>query len=181
MSALFLPTLLFVFLAIFVESVLLILQLKGRKLTRWLGRKAFTVHAGITGGLWITSFVLFLLLQREDHPPFHDCIALQYAGIVLFVSGGAVAVWAFLVLGLKRSLCLNFFEETVSMAREGPYRYLANPLDYGLWTAVLGIALMTGSWYNLIIALEVILVMIPHIMLENIPLDKNLNNNIVSV
>lgn len=175
MSNLFLLTLISFFLAIFVESLLLILQLKGRKLTKWLGAGAFTVHAGITGALWITSFVLFLLLQREDHPLFHECAAARYLGGVLFMSGGAVAVWAFLVLGLKRSLCLNFFEEIVPMVRKGPYRYFSSPLDYGLWTALLGLALITGSWYNLIITLEFILIMIPHIMLENLPLDKNLN------
>jgi protein-S-isoprenylcysteine O-methyltransferase Ste14 len=171
-SNLFILTLIFAFLTIFGESVSLILQLRGRKMTQWLGARAFTAHMMVTGTLWIASFALFLLLQREDHPLFHESTALRYSGIVLFLGGGAIALWAFLILGLKRSLCLNFFEENVPVVRRGPYQYLANPLDYGLWIALIGIALMTGSWYNLIISLEVILIMIPHMLLENMRIQE---------
>lgn len=103
----------------------------------------------------------------EDHPAFHAHIVLHYTGFILLIGGGAVALWALGVLGLKRALCLNFFEEGVPVATEGPYMYLSNPLDYGFWTALLGFALLTGSLYNLVIAVEFILVMIPHVVLEN--------------
>ncbi|MBU7013006.1 MAG: hypothetical protein HXS46_20170 [Theionarchaea archaeon] len=167
MSRLFILTLILVFLTIFGESVNLILQLKGRKLTKWFGSRAFIIHMAITGGLWVITFIAILLLQMEDQPVFHERIVLQYTGFVLFIGGGAVALWAFSVLGLKRALCLNFFEEGVPVATEGPYSYFSNPLDYGLWTALIGFALLTGSLYNLVIAVEFILVMIPHVMLEN--------------
>ena len=167
MSRLFIFALMFVFLTIFGESVNLILQLRGRKITKWVGPYAFTFHMAITGGLWVITFIVILLLQMEDHPTFHDHLILQYTGLILLVSGGAVALWTCNVLGLKRALCLNFFEEGVPAATEGPYRYLSNPLDYGFWTALIGFALLTGSLYNLVIAVEFILVMIPHVMLEN--------------
>ncbi len=167
MSELFILALILVFLTIFGESVNLILQLKGGKLTKWFGSRAFTLHMVITGGLWVITFIVILLLQMEDHPIFHERIVLQYTGFVLFIGGGAIALWAFRVLGLKRALCLNFFEEGVTVATEGPYSYFSNPLDYGLWTALIGFALLTGSLYNLVIAVEFIMVMIPHVMLEN--------------
>jgi protein-S-isoprenylcysteine O-methyltransferase Ste14 len=167
MNRLFIFTLVFVFLTISGESVNLILQLRGRKITKWFSPYAFTIHMVITGGLWIITFIVILLLQMEDHPTFHEHIVLQYIGLILLIGGGAVALWAFNVLGLKRALCLNFFEEGVPAATEGPYMYLSNPMDYGLWTALIGFALLTGSLYNLVIAVEFILVMIPHVMLEN--------------
>ncbi|MBU7030380.1 MAG: hypothetical protein HXS48_25840 [Theionarchaea archaeon] len=174
MSRLFVLALIFVFLTIFGESVNLILQLKGRKLTKWFGSRAFTIHMIITGGLWIITFTVILLLQMEDHPAFHERIVLQYVGLILFIGGGAAALWAFNVLGLNRALCLNFFEEGVPAAAEGPYRYLSNPMDYGFWTALIGFALLTGSLYNLVIAAEFILVMIPHVMLENAIISRSL-------
>lgn len=167
MSELFILALILVFLTIFGESVNLILQLKGRKLTKWFGSRAFALHMVITGGLWVITFIVILLLQMKDHPIFHERIVLQYTGFVLLIGGGAVTLWAFRVLGLKRALCLNFFEEGVTAATEGPYNYFSNPLDYGLWTALIGFAFLTGSLYNLVIAVEFIMVMIPHVMLEN--------------
>ncbi len=81
-----------------------------------------------------------------------------------------MALWAFKLLGLKRSLCINFFEENVPVLRSSLYKYVKNPMDIGFWVALLGFALFTGSVYNLVIAAEFIIVMFPHMMLENIPL-----------
>lgn len=167
MNRLFILTLICVFFTIFGESVNLILQLKGKKLTKWFGKHAFTIHMVITGGLWIITFILIVLLQTEDHPIFHEHSMVQYTGLVFIILGGGVGLWAFSILGLRRALCLNFFEEDVPVVTEGPYRYFSNPLDYGLWTALMGFALFTGSMYNLVIAVEFIVVMIPHVMLEN--------------
>ena len=90
----------------------------------------------------------------------------------MLFSGMILAFWAFRLLGLKRSLCLNFFEENVPIVKESLYNYIKNPLDYGLWIALIGFAIFSGSIYNLAIAVEFIIIMIPHIMLENKPLKK---------
>jgi protein-S-isoprenylcysteine O-methyltransferase Ste14 len=172
MSGLFILSVIFVFFTIFGESVILILQLKGKKFTTWFGSHAFTIHMAITGGLWIITFMLILLLQMEDHIFMKYWIVVQYIGLVLLMLGGGLGLWAFTVLGLKRALCLNFFEEDVPVVTGGPYVYVSNPLDYGLWTALIGVALFTGSIYNLVIAVEFIVVMIPHVILENSILPK---------
>ncbi len=173
MNPLFLSTLIFVFLAVFVESIFLILQLKGRKLTKWLGEKAFTVHAIVTGALWSIAFLLIFLLQLEEHPLFHNHPVLRCVGGILLIGGGLLALWALKILGVQRALCLNFFKEDVPVVRGGPYAYISNPMDYGFWTALLGFALATGSLYNLAIAVEFILVMILHLPLENLPLKQD--------
>ena len=108
MNSIFILTTIFVFLTILVESTNLILQLQGRKLTKWFGKKAFTIHMLTTGIFWMITFCLFVILQ----------------------------------------------------------------LDFGLWIALIGFAIFTGSIYNFAIAVEFIIIVIPHIMLENKPLKK---------
>ena len=170
MSVLFILTVITVFLTIFVETVLLILQLKGRKLTQWFGKYAFLIHSIITLAFWSLSFLFFFLLQFEEHPLFHNELIVKYIGVIVLVCGLVVAIWGFKLLGLKRSLCLNFFKDDVQVVKSSLYKYIKNPEDIGLWTILIGFALLTGSIYNLIIAVEFIVTMIPHERVENMPL-----------
>ena len=172
MNRIFSLTVIFAFLAIFVESVNLILQLKGKKLTKWFGKNAFSIHMMTTGIFWAITFCLIVYLQFGNHPLFHSSIILKYAGLFLLIAGLILAFWAFKLLGLKRALCLNFFEENVPVVRESLYKCIKNPLDYGLWMALVGFAIFTRSIYNLAITIEFIIIMIPHIVLENKPLSK---------
>ena len=174
MNRIFILTIIFVFLTIFVESTNLILQLKGRRLTKWFGKNAFNFHMISTGFFGVITFCLFVILQFEEHPLFHNSIILnlKYIGLILSIFGIILASWAFSLLGLKRSLCLNFFAENVPIVNESVYKYIKNPVDYGLWMALIGFAVFTDSIYNFAIAVEFIIIMIPHIMLENKPLKK---------
>jgi len=172
MNKVFLLTLIFAFLAIFVESLNLILQLKGRTLSRWFGTNAFGIHMITTSTFWVITFSLIVYLQFGKHPLFHSIIILKYAGLSLLTAGVILAFWAFRLLGLKRALCLNFFEEDIPEVKESLYKYLKNPLDYGIWMTLVGFAIFTGSIYNLLIAVEFIIIMIPHIILENKVLNK---------
>ena len=172
MKKIFFLSLIFAFLAILVESVNLILQLNGKKLTKWFGNNAFSIHMITTGIFWAITFCLIVSLQFAKHPLLHSSIILKYAGLILLIAGFTLACWAFRLLGLKRALCLNFFKENVPEVRESLYKYIKNPLDYGLWMALVGFAIFTRSIYNLVIAVEFIIIMIPHIILENKPLKK---------
>jgi protein-S-isoprenylcysteine O-methyltransferase Ste14 len=91
-------------------------------------------------------------------------------GLILLLSGIILASWAFKLLGLRRSLCVNFFEENIPVVKTSVYKYIKNPQDNGLWAGLVGLAIFTGSIYNLVIALEFITIMIPHQILENKPL-----------
>lgn len=170
MNKIFTLTIIFVFLTILVESINLILQLKGKKLTKWFGKNAFNFHMIITGIFWIIMFCFIVLLQFEIHPIFHNNITLKYVGLILLISGLILALWALKLMGLKRALCLNFFEENILILKSSLYKYIKNPMDIGFWTAFIGFALFTKSTYNLIIAIEFIVIMYPHMLLENIPL-----------
>lgn len=172
MTNIFILTVIFVFLTIFVESVNLLLQLRGRKLTKWLGKNAFNFHMKSTLFFWVITFCLIVILQFNEHPVLHNNSIVKCIGLIMLISGLIVALWALKLLGIKRALCLNFFEENVPVVKRSLYKYINNPLDYGFWIALIGFALFTGSMYNLIIAGEFIIVMIPHVMLENVRLVK---------
>ncbi len=169
MDVLFVLTIVFVFLTISVESLMLVLQVRGRRLTRWFGRKAFTIHASVTVCFWVVTSCLLAALQFHDHPSLHGIRALRYVGIGLLLVGAAVGLWAFALLGPRRSLCLNFFEKDVPTVRRSLYRYLRNPMDLGLCVGLAGLAVATDSIYNLIVGLEFTALMIPHARLENRP------------
>ena len=170
---LFILTVISVFLAVSVESLAFILQLKGLKLTQWFGQRAFIIHMVVTGFFWALSFGLMAFLQFGRHPLFHSSEILKWAGAFVCVGGLVMAIWGFLLLGFKRSFGLNFFEDNVSVVEKSLYRILKNPEDYGLWMALAGFALFTRSVYNLALAVEFIVLMIPHIYVENIPLKKS--------
>ena len=91
---------------------------------------------------------------------------------ILWISGLVMATGGFKLLGIKRSFGLNFFENNVPIVNRSLYKSIKNPEDYGFWMAVFGFALFTRSLYNLVIALEFIILMIPHMQVENIPLKK---------
>ena len=148
----------------------MLLQLKGKILSRWFGKNAFVIHAVITLAFWTVAFCFVFALQFEKHPYFHNSDFLKYVGFALMIPGLIMAVWGFKLLGLKRALCLNFFKENIQLIDHPLYHYVKNPTDYGFWLMLLGFALFSQSLYNLIIALEFIILMIPHIYLENVPL-----------
>jgi len=163
-------TVLTVFITIFVESINLLLQLKSNKLSEWFGRNAFKYHLLTTIFCWLLTFSLIIILQFKAHPLFHSSIFLKYTGVLFMIGGSILSIWGFIILGIKRSLCLNFFKEGVPIVKSSIYKYIKNPEDYGLWLALLGLAFFTGSLYNLVIALEFVVLMIPHMIIENIPL-----------
>lgn len=174
----FLLTLIFVFLTILVESISFTLQLMGQKLTKWLGKKAFTIHMIVIGFFWIATFCLFVFLQFERHPLFHTSTVLKFTGLVMLISGLILAIWAFRLLGVRRSFGLNFFEDNVPVLKKSLYKYIHNPEDYGLWIALIGLAIFTRSIYNLAIAAEFIIIMIPHIILESKPLKSKIESSL---
>lgn len=174
-STLFAFTVVSVFLAVSVESLVFILQLRGQKFTKWFGKNAFRIHMVITGFLWGLSSGLIVLLQFEKHTLFHESLILKYTGLVLLVSGLVISVWGFMLLGVKRSFGLNFFEEDVPIVKRSLYKFIKNPESYGFWMALVGFALFTRSSSNLVIALEFILLQIPHMHIENIPIKRPLS------
>jgi protein-S-isoprenylcysteine O-methyltransferase Ste14 len=174
-SVLFILAIISVFLTVAVDILVFILQLRGKKFTKWFGKNSFRIHMVLTGFFWVLSICLLVLLQFEKHPLFHHSDIIKYAGLVLLIFGLVIATWGFMLLGVKRSFGLNFFEENVPIVRKSLYKSIKNPEEYGFWVALAGFALFTRSLYNLVIASEFITLMIPLMVVENIPLKKFLS------
>lgn len=86
------------------------------------------------------------------------------------IIGAVLAIRAFSIFGLKRTLCINFYRRDIEVIKSSLYKYINNPMDYGLWAFLVGFAFFSRSLQNLLIAGVFIVVMIPHIMIENIPI-----------
>jgi protein-S-isoprenylcysteine O-methyltransferase Ste14 len=160
-------TILLIFLTIFIEFLNLYIQFKWKLPTKWFGNKAFAIHKNVIGILWAITFFFIVFLQLKTYPIFHQSIFLKYLGIVFLFTGIIIAVWAFKLLGIKRSSHLNFFEENVPIVKESLYKYIKDPEYLGFWLILTGLTIFTASLYNLIITIEFIILMLPLTFLEN--------------
>ena len=173
MFFIFVITAVLIFLTIAIDSVLLNLQYETDWFTDRFGEKYdFYVHSIITLFSWILTAGFLLLLQTnlDSHPNFHDIEVLFYLGWGFLIIGLVISVWGFAVLGLKRSLHLNFFRDDVPRVESSIYGWMKNPEYNGFWFFLIGLALLTASHYNLFIAVEFIVLMIPLERIERQPL-----------
>jgi protein-S-isoprenylcysteine O-methyltransferase Ste14 len=92
----------------------------------------------------IILVVVFVLLRafRTSGLPVHSP-ALKAVGLVVFVIGLAVAVWARICLGRNWGMPMSEKDEP-ELVTSGPYRFVRNPIYTGLLLGVLGTALATN-------------------------------------
>lgn len=178
MNPIFILSVFFTFVSVLIESASLYLQWKGKKLASLFGKDAFNFHVILTLTFWGIAVWAFIALQSSAHPLFHQSIGLKYLGLVILIAGFGLFLWAFNLLGFKRSLGLNFFKDNVPLLEDSLYKYIKNPQIIGFCMGMVGFALFTQSIYNLVIAIEVVILMFPHTKIENLPLkrkDKDAN------
>lgn len=162
----FIAVLVAIFTSFFIESALLLLQQK-RILTKLFGKQAFILHVLATSTVWLITAIIFILFQFEKHPVFHNIAVLKQLGLVLIPMGLIIGGWAFGLLGWKRMFSVRLFaRKQPKIVKRSLYRYLKHPLYYGMILALAGFTLYKASLYNLIILLEVIGLLIPHIRIE---------------
>ena len=172
MNTFFLINMILVFLTIIVEFLMFYLQRKGRYMDKWFGDQAFFVHSLITLLLWTATWISIIAFQFAEHPSFHNSLSLQIFGWTLAIIGVSIATLGYKELGLRRSLGVNFYEEGTELEESGIYKWIKNPEENGYWIMLIGLALATDSLYNLVLAIEFIVLMIPHQKLENMPVQK---------
>jgi protein-S-isoprenylcysteine O-methyltransferase Ste14 len=80
-------------------------------------------------------------------------LVLQVVGMVLFLSGLGLAVWARIYLGQNRGMPMTRKDEP-ELVTSGPYRYVRHPIYSGLLLAVLGTAVASNIYW--LIALVVV-------------------------
>ena len=104
---------------------------------------------GIRIGIILLIFLLFRTRAVGSNPGLIDIPAVQAAGIVLFVAGLALAIWARLYLGRNWGMPMS---EKVDpeLVTTGPYRYVRHPIYSGVIVAMIGTALAVGLYWLIV-------------------------------
>ncbi len=118
------------------------------------------------GGAFVISLVLQWLLPLARW----NGAWLVFAGVVLALAGGAVAVWGFRTLkGAKTTIHVH--EVSSALVDSGPYGLSRNPLYVALTLLYLGLAMGLGlTWPLLLLAPTIALVQMLVIQREEVRL-----------
>jgi protein-S-isoprenylcysteine O-methyltransferase Ste14 len=103
-------------------------------------------------GLIIVIVFVVLRIVRP-HTLAVNPVAIQIVGLVLFLTGVALAVWARIYLASNWGMPMTRKEEP-ELVTTGPYRFVRHPIYAGLLLAILGSSLATNLYY--LIALVVL-------------------------
>ncbi len=105
-------------------------------------------------GLIIVVFVLLRLVRGSDSLMVHS-LPVQIVGLVLFVAGLGLAVWARIYLGRNWGMPMTEKDEP-ELVTSGPYRFVRHPIYSGILVAILGSALATTLyWLIALVALGI--------------------------
>jgi protein-S-isoprenylcysteine O-methyltransferase Ste14 len=130
----------------------------------WLRRRGLLAWylvevVGLWGG---TTVILFILAPWWLGWRWSGALPLQIIGGILLVFSVAVGTWACLKMGWARLLFAGALfppgagaeENSVPqrLVLEGPYRYVRNPLYDTDFALIVGTALLTRSWFLMLLA-----------------------------
>lgn len=107
-----------------------------------------------TPGLLIVVVFVLLRIVRANTLAVHS-LAVQIVGLIVFLAGLALAVWARIYLGRNWGMPMTRKEEP-ELVTSGPYRFIRHPIYSGLLLAILGTSLATNFYW--LIALAVLAV-----------------------
>lgn len=96
-------------------------------------------------GLIIIVFIALRVLRGKETLMIHS-VPVQVVGVVLFVAGLALAVWARIYLGRNWGMPMSERAEP-ELVTSGPYRFVRHPIYSGILLAVLGSALSTTLFW----------------------------------
>jgi protein-S-isoprenylcysteine O-methyltransferase Ste14 len=127
------------------------------------------------GGQWLTLLLLelgFLLsswfvtfFDRRGILVFNDSDALRYAGLLIFTTGVALRVWAFIYLGRLFSVFLTI-QEGHRLVTDNIYAYVRHPSYTGLLVRSVGWVLVFRSIAGLIVWVALLVFLIRRIRHE---------------
>ena len=98
--------------------------------------------------LFISISICIILLGLVDwgSEPFSNW--LRFPGLVAWVFGNSLSIWAFGALGLNSTI-----GNEGNLIKQGPYRFSRNPQYVGFMFALTGWGLMTNSIFTLIVSM----------------------------
>ncbi len=98
---------------------------------------------------FFVSYWLVPYFDRQEILVFAESDALRYTGLVMFIAGVALRVWAFIYLGRLFSVFLTI-QEGHRLVTDNIYRYVRHPSYTGLLLRSLGWALVFRSLFGLV-------------------------------
>lgn len=111
-----------------------------------------------TRGEWyvVVQFVLFAAIALSSRlwptqvtwPPVVSLVT-TVIGLVLMVSGAALAVWGLAALGSNNLTALPYPKDEATLQVTGPYAIVRNPIYSGLLFGAFGLGLWHHSWVTL--------------------------------
>jgi protein-S-isoprenylcysteine O-methyltransferase Ste14 len=79
-------------------------------------------------------------------------------GAALSVFGIGIAAWGRITL-MKSGTNVNPYKPTSSIVSSGPFRFTRNPLYVGLQSLFIGLSLLAGTWWGVVLLVPVFLVL----------------------
>jgi protein-S-isoprenylcysteine O-methyltransferase Ste14 len=105
------------------------------------------------GGPWLAGFLLDLLRPLPHLPP-----PIRVAGLV-FLAAGSVLGISFLLVMLRAGTPVDPRDAPTALVQKGPFRYTRNPAYAALTLTYVGVSLLAGARWPLIL-LPIILVVV---------------------
>jgi protein-S-isoprenylcysteine O-methyltransferase Ste14 len=123
----------------------------------WLIAAVESKHSAHTGrarlpGLTIVVMLLVIRIFKPDTVLVHS-LAVEVAGMIVFVAGLGLAVWARIYLGRNWGMPMTQKDEP-ELVTSGPYRFVRHPIYSGILLGILGSAIATNVYW--LIALAVV-------------------------
>jgi len=106
------------------------------------------VRATVYAALFISVVLVFIpdqILIATGITRPTEVGTLHWAGLVLVVLGGALAIWCILTFALVGKGTPAPFDPPRKLVAAGPYRWIRNPMYVGAGTALVGAALFYQS------------------------------------
>jgi protein-S-isoprenylcysteine O-methyltransferase Ste14 len=99
--------------------------------------------------LFSISGIGVILLGLVDWGNFFIPNWLRFAiGIPIWLAGNVLAIWAFAVLGFKKS-----YGDTNELICRGPYKFSRNPQYVGFISGLIGWGLLASSGYTILVSI----------------------------
>jgi protein-S-isoprenylcysteine O-methyltransferase Ste14 len=96
-------------------------------------------------GLLILVAVVLLRVFKTGSLAVHSPV-IQILGVILFLAGLGLAVWARIYLGRNWGMPMTKKDEP-ELVTSGPYRFIRHPIYSGLLLALLGTAMATNLYW----------------------------------
>jgi protein-S-isoprenylcysteine O-methyltransferase Ste14 len=91
-------------------------------------------------------------------PPLLMALALLLVSIVLSVSGIGSAAWGRITL-VKSGTNVNPLKPTTAIVTGGPFRLTRNPLYVSIMSLFVGLSLLIGTWWGLVLLISAFLIL----------------------